>query len=534
MVSTPTGASSIKQSSQASEAVQNRFTCGSAIVWYLSATTLLLQLLTANRYGIFRDELYYIACSKHLAFGYVDQPPLIALVAWLERHIAGDSLLSLRFLPALAGATTVWLTGRLARVLGGRRFAQAMSAMAVMFACGYLAFFHLLTMNAFEPLLFTLCAYLVVRVIQTGNQRLWLWFGVVAGIGLENKYSMGLFGVGVAAGLLLTRERQVLRQRWIWLGLAIAVLIWLPNIVWNVQHHWPFLELIHNVRNSGRDVAEAPPSFLRDQAIFMNPVTVPLWLAGAWWYFFGRERKCQRRGRYRVLGWTWLVFLGIFMALRGKSYYVWPIYALLFAGGGVALEKWLARPRLQWIKSVYAAILVAGGALLAPVTLPILPPYTFVRYYEAIFRNPPQVEHQPLGPLRQQIYADMFGWEEMTQEVARAYYSLPPDIRTKTGIAAGSYGPAAAVDFYGAKYNLPLVISGHQSYWFWGWHGFSGESLLLIHESPRRARELCDNLQVVGHVYHPLSRGDEHFDIYWCEQHRWTLKQIWPEAKHWD
>jgi 4-amino-4-deoxy-L-arabinose transferase-like glycosyltransferase len=342
---------------------------------------LLAQLLTAFRYGIFRDELYYIACSEHLAWGYVDQPPLIALITWLERHIGGDSLLSLRFLPALAGAVTIWLAGRMARKLGGGRFAQALAAIAVLIAPGYLAFFHLLTMNAFDPLLWTACAYVVMRVIQTGNQRLWLWFGVLAGISLENKYAMLLFGFGIFVGLLFTRERKAFVRPWIWIATGIALLFWLPNVLWNIHHHWPFLELMRNVRASGRDVVLSPMAFFAQQALSMHPLTVPVWVGGLWWCFFGKSRAGnsqqlqkaeERRSMYAVLGWACLSVLITLIVLKGKIYYAWPIYPILFAAGGVAVESWMRSPRLKWAVPAYVTLLLSGGAFMAPMFLAIV------------------------------------------------------------------------------------------------------------------------------------------------------------------
>lgn len=502
-----------------------------AIVFALAAAAFLAQFLTATRYGIFRDELYYIACARHLAWGYVDQPPLIAFVTWLELHLGGASLYSLRFLPAVAGALTLWLAARLARALGAGTFGQALAALAVFISPGFLAFFHLLTMNAFEPLFWTAAAYVVVRLVQTGDQKLWLWFGFISGIGILNKWSMLSFGFALAIALFLTSERRAFARKWIWLGFAIAMLIWLPNVLWNIQHHWPFLELMRNVRASGRDVTRGPLGFLLDQAMFMNPVTAPLWIAGAWWYFFGRDPSTAARGRYRVIGWTWLVLLVLFIVLKGKSYYLWPVYPILFAAGGLAIERWTAA-RARFLRPVYVAAMLLMGALLAPMTLPVLSPQGFIHYQQALHLSPPQVEHQPNGPLNQQIYADMFGWEEMAREVARAYYALPADVRAKTALAASNYGDAGAIDYFGPRYGLPPAISGHQTYWFWGTHGYTGESLILVGESARRAHELCQNVDVVGHVYHPLSREDEHFDLYWCHPLRWSLQQIWPQAKH--
>ncbi len=507
---------------------------GPVIVLTVSAIAFLAQMLTASRYGYFRDELYYLDCARHLAWGYVDQPPLIALIAWLERHISGDSLYSIRFLPALAGALTVWLAGHLARRLGAGAFGQFLAAVAVLIAPGHLIFFHLLTMNAFEPLLWTAAAYLVVRIIQTGNQKLWLWFGLVSGIGILNKWSMLFFGCGIVLGLVLTPERRSLAHKWIWIGFAIAMLIWLPNVLWNIQHHWPFLELMANVRSSGRDVVQSPIPFLFDQAIFMHLFTAPIWIAGAWWYFFGRESSGEgTRGRYRVLGWTYLFLLVFFIAAGGKSYYLWPIYPMLFAAGGVAIEQWTSL-RARIVRPIYVTAIILGGALVAPIALPVLSPEGFIRYIQVSHLPIPEVEHQLTGPLHQQIYADMFGWEEMARETARAYNQLPPEIRAKTAIAASSFGEAGAIDLFGPKYGLPQAISGHQTYWFWGPRDYTGESVFLLRDNPRRAHELCENVDVIGHVEHPYSRGDEHFDIYWCHPMRASLQEIWPRAKHFD
>jgi MFS family permease len=514
--------------------LQSPFASGPVIVFAVATVAFLAQMVTASRYGYFRDELYYLDCARHLAWGYVDQPPLIAFVAWLERHLTGDSLYSVRFLPALAGALTVWFSGRLAFLLGAGTFGQLLAALGVLIAPGYLLFFHLLTMNAFEPLLWTLAAFLVARIIQTGNQKLWLWFGVVSGIGILNKWSMLFFGCGIVAGLVLTPERRALAHKWIWIGFAIAMLIWLPNIVWNIQHHWPFLELMGNVRSSGRDVVRSPIPFLIDQAFFMHFFTAPLWIAGVWWYFFGREPAGDgTRGRYRVLGWTYLFLLIFFIAVGGKSYYLWPVYPMLFAAGGVAIEQWTSRGA-RLLRPIYVTALVLGGALLAPVALPVLSPEGFIRYLQMSHLPIPEVEHQRTGPLRQQVYADMFGWDEMARETARAYGNLPPEIRAKTAIAASSFGEAGAIDFFGPKYGLPEAISGHQTYWFWGPREYTGESILLLRDNIDRAHELCENVDVVGHVQHPYSRGDEHFDIYWCHPLRWKLREIWPQAKHFD
>lgn len=529
---------------------------GPTIVLGLATIGFLVQILTATHYGYQGDELYYLECARHLAFGYVDQPPLIAFIACLERHVTGDSLYSVRLLPAVAGGCTIWLAGRLARVLGANAFGQVLAALAVLIAPGFLDRFHVLTMNAFEPILWTGAAYIIVRIIQTGNQKLWLWFGLISGIGLLNKYSMGFFGVAVVIGLLLTRERRAFLQIWIWLGCGLAMLIWVPNLIWNFQHHWPFLELMRNLQASGRDFVR-PTQFLNDQVFGMNFLALPLWLAGAWWYFFGGERPGRVYARYRVLGWTWLFLLSFFVVMRGKSYYLFPFYPILFAAGGLAVEGWTSLSRLRSLRGCYVVALVASGVVLAPLTLPVLSVPGFVRYQHALHLIQPEIKRQRNGPFRQKIDALVFGWwkrssitrraspihqidfsymqgwNTMVRETAHAYRSLPREVRHRTAILTRNYSEAAAIDFFGPKYGLPHAISGNQTYWLWGPRGFTGESILLLGDNAEYARKICSNFRVVGEVAYPYSLVYEHFEIYWCHPLRWNLQQVWPRFKAW-
>jgi hypothetical protein len=228
------------------------------IVWVLSAAVIILHVAFARQYGYFRDELYYIVCSEHLDWGYVDQPPLIAALTWLARHLLGSGLIAMRLLPALASGATVWMTAKFVRELKGGLFAQGIAALAVVLAPVYLVLWHWITMNAFEPLLWTTCAWFALRAMSSGNGKWWLWFGVVVGIGMENKYSMAFFGAALWGALLLTRERRWVISRWLWLGAAIALVVFLPNLIWLYRHGFPFLELMRNVRLTGRDVVRWP------------------------------------------------------------------------------------------------------------------------------------------------------------------------------------------------------------------------------------------------------------------------------------
>src|SRR5690348_1145749 len=258
-----------------------------------SATSLLLGLATAKialqlagiqHYGFFRDELYYMACGEHLAWGYVDQPPLIALIAWLARHLFGHSIAGLRIFPVLAGAAVVFLTGIFARELGGGRLAQSVAAVSILFAPAFLAFDSFFSMNAFEPLFWLLCAWIVVRIVKGARPKLWLVFGIVAGLGLENKHTMLVFGFAMAVGLLLTGERRLFRSKWIWIGACVALLVFLPNLIWEARHGWPQIQVVRNARLY-KNIPISPLDFLGEQVAFLNPIAFPLWLSGLVWYF---------------------------------------------------------------------------------------------------------------------------------------------------------------------------------------------------------------------------------------------------------
>jgi hypothetical protein len=497
------------------------FACAAALA------KLLLHFYAARRYGYFIDELYYLACAEHLGWGYVDQPPLIALIARMVRETLGDSLTAIHLLPALAGAGKVLLTALLTRELGGRRFAQGLASLCVLLAPGFLALDNWLSMNAFEPLFWMGCAWLAIRIIKTGNAKLWLWFGLLAGIGLENKYSMLIFGFAIVSGLLATPERRLLRSGWLCAGGLLAFLIFLPNLLWNIQHGFPFLELQRNIQRSGRNVDLTPLSFLFQEMLMMLPVAAPVWLAGLWFFLLHRDGK-----PFRALGWACVIAATLILVLNPRVYYLFPAFPMLFAAGAVLLESWFNRPRLQWIKYAYVAVLIVVGAVIAPMAVPVLPADRYIRYSTALGLQQPRIETHPLGPLPQ-LYADQFGWEEMTAEVARVYQSLPAEIRGRTAIFAQNYGQAGAIDFFGPKFGLPKAISGHQTYFLWGPRDYTGESMIVLHDRQENLEKQFAHVERAGHVGHPYSMPEEHFDIYYCRGLKGTLKDRWAGVKNW-
>ena len=509
----------------------SRYASGPAIVLYIATAVLVLQLATANRYGYFGDEMYHMACGEHMAWGYVDQPPLIAVFAWLTRHLFGTSLLAVRLFPALAGFTVVWLTGLLARELGGGRFAQGLAALCSACAGVYLILGHLFTMNVFEPLLWMGCAYVVIRIVKTGNQKLWLWFGLLAGLGLENKYSMAVFGFAVVVGLVLTAQRKAFASPWIWIAGAIAFAIFLPNLLWNAQRHWPFLELMHNIRASGRDMVFTPLGYLKAQVFLMTPVTFPVWLLGGLYFFFWTTGK-----PFRVLGWAFVTVLAVFIVLHGKDYYSSPAFPMVFAGGAIAIEQLSQRRRMGWLRAAVVTWIVAGTAALSPLFVPVLSPEGFLRYQAKL---PFQIQPDEKSMLREPMphyYASCFGWEEMVQAVAKAYASVPAEERADTAIFANNFAEAGAIDLIGPKYGLPKVISGHQSYWLWGPRSYTGHTVIVVGDTPEGASEWFDEVTVVERLHHPFAAPWENKPVLLCRRPKnpLMLKELWSKLKHWD
>src|ERR1044072_4640503 len=260
-------------------------------VYVIALLYFTLHLVTSTRYGYFRDGLYYLACSEHLAFGYVDQPPLIAILGWSARHTLGTSLPGLLLWPALAGSLRIILTAAFARELGAGRFGIALSAALAATPGVWWVIDHQFAMNSLEPLFWGGLAYVVLRLINTANPNLWLAFGAIAGVGLLNKYSIVIFATALLAGLLLTRHRRLLFTPWILLGGALALLIFSPNLIWNIQNHWPFLELMRNIRATGKDVILSPGMYLVQQVLMLNPVSFPFWFGGLLFYFVSRDGK---------------------------------------------------------------------------------------------------------------------------------------------------------------------------------------------------------------------------------------------------
>jgi hypothetical protein len=497
----------------------------------LVATKIFLHVPGLFRYGYFRDELYFLDCGRHLAWGYVDHAPLVGLYAKVVL-LLGGSLPAVRAFPLVAGSALVALTMVLARALGGGRFAQAMAGLAVVVAPVNLMVASILSMNVVEPLVWTGGALLIARIIRTADSRLWVWFGLLVGIGLLNKHSTLVFGLAVAAAVLATPLRRELKRPWIWLGAVTAFVVFAPNLAWQVHNGFPTLEDLRNVRESGKNVILAPIPFLAQQVMMIHPVLAPVWVAGLWHLLVGRGR------RFRPLGIIYLVLLGLFMALHGKDYYLAPAYPVLFAAGSAALEGWLARTSCLagrlWPQAAAFALIVSGGVVTAPLALPILSPEHHVSYRQALGVAPSKTEVAHEGPLPQ-LWGDQFGWPELVAEVARIYDALPAAERAEACVFAGNYGEAGAINLFGPRYGLPRAISAHQNHFFWGPPTDCPGRVMIVLQSDREDLErLFASVAEAGHHFHPWGMAEENGPIWVARGLKVPLVDLWPTLKHWN
>jgi 4-amino-4-deoxy-L-arabinose transferase-like glycosyltransferase len=515
-------------SNEANEPGRKFFAEGMLLVVAIAIGKLVLHCVFNNAYGYFRDEFDYLACGDHLAWGYVDQPPLLPFLVRVSRMVLGESLRSVRFIPAVASAAIVILTAMIARELGGRRFALVLAAVTVLVAPTYLSDGSLLTTNCLEPVLWMGCAYFAILAIKR-DPRYWLGFGVIAGLGMEEKYSIAIFGAGVVMGLLLTASRRTFLKKWIWIGGLIALLIFLPNLIWNVRNDWPFLQLMHNIRANGRDVQLSPLQFFLQQVLLLHPLTAPVWITGLVALLFS-----WRLRDYRMLAWSYLISFTAFVVLKGKNYYLAPIYPMLLAAGAVVIDRCVDRTRQVWLKPAMIIVLLAGGAWFLPIVVPVFSVDRFIAYMNTLPFTVPRSEHGHERAVLPQHYADQFGWQEMVAVTAQAWSRVPAEQRADCGVFAQNYGQAGAIDFFGPGYGLPKALSGHQTYFLWGPRNYSGQCLIVLDDKKERLDELFDQVEYVGSSDNPYAL-ERHVPVFICRGAKFgRLTDIWPQLKKWN
>ncbi len=480
-----------------------------------AALKLAIHLPVLTRFGYHHDELYFLACGRRPAFGYVDHSPLVPWIARLADELFGRSLFGLRISAPVAGASAVFLTGLLARRLGGGRFAQTVACLAMLVAPVNLRSGNMLSIPPFEMVFWIAGSYLVVRILQEDEPRLWPWVGLVAGAGLMNKHSMLFFGFGLAAALLLTPERRHLKSPWLYLGGALALAVFLPNLLWQARNDWPTVAFLRDL-NQGTMSGIAPLQFLLGQLLYFNLFSVPVWIAGLGFYFSSAGRP------YRVLGWIYVSVLILLISIGSKVYYLAPAYPALLAGGGVALERLAAEGR-AWLWPATLGALAAGGLIFLPTSLPILSIDGIERTVAALtfgtLRNLSEVTDDMRG---------MFGWRRRVAAVAEVYGRLTPEEQRDAVILASWYGVAGAIDYFGPAYGLPNAASPHLTYRLWGLPDGPLEPLIAADIPPDRLRELFQEVTVAAELeLDDAQPGHRRFVVALCRGPKVDLRRIW-------
>jgi hypothetical protein len=480
-------------------------------------------LATAFTGDYFRDEFYYLACRKRMAWGYVDQPPLSIAVLWIVTRVSGDSLVVLRALSAGFIAGSVYLTGVIARRFGGGPIARIVAMTAAAIAPMWLSIGSFYSMNAIDVFIWTAATLALIDVLDRPALSGWVRLGAILGLGLLNKISVLWLGGGIGVGLLLTARTQ-LRTPGPWLAGTIASVLFLPHVLWQVVNHWPTLEFIRNA-SADKMLVNAPLAFLSDQITSMHPFGSAIWIVGLGFLLFSARLR-----PYRLLGLVYLAVLLILITNRtSRSGYLAASYAPLLAAGGVAVAPWLSTPLRR---AAVLAVLVIGGALTLPVAIPLLSSDRYVAYSAALGIKPSTEEKKDLGRLPQ-FFADRQGWRAMVNQIGQAWDRLSPSERERAVVLTGNYGEAAAIEQLGRVAAMP-AISGHNNYWLWG-PGRASDTFIVLSRSRARQEARFVLVEDAGVIAcgdcMPYENG---LTIFIGRGLKLPLDQLWVQLKHFD
>ena len=500
------------------------------LIIIFASAKLLIHLITNGfaGYGIFRDELYYVACSNHLGAGYVDHPPFSIYVLAVSRFIFGDSLFALRLIPAIAGAFTVYFTGLTTRKMGGGESAVTIACASAVFAPIMLAYCTIYSMNSFDLLLWAIAAYIFVSLINEDNPRGWLLLGLIIGIGMLNKIGMAWFAIGLVPAVIFSPLRKHLKTVYPYLTAGIAFLVFLPFIIWNMTHDLAHLEFMRNaveMKYSGISRWD----FIFTQVYTMLPLTLIVALLGIYYYFGDKEGR-----KYMGLGIIFLTsFLILFINGHSKPEYLAAAYSIVFAGGGMMVEKLTRIRYLGWLKCGMTALIIILTIALLPLILPVISPESYIAYTKKIGLEESSVEGHELSELPQ-FYADMHGWENMARTVSDVYLTIPEEEREFTLAACHNYGEAGCVDYFRGKYELPPVIATHNNYWYWGFDHLDKDYRVFItyggdFEEYSSLFEEVEQVAVIKSKY--AIPYENNLPVFICRKLKGNIQEIWKEGK---
>jgi len=474
-------------------------------------------MFTNHQYGFHQDEMVVLDNANNLDWGFVEYPPLTPFLARIELTLFGLSLVSARTFSALASGVVFVLTGLMARELGGNRRTQIVAAVAAAIAPFALLMGALIQYVTFDFLWSVLIAYLVIRLLKTEDPRWWLAIGAVIGLGMMTKYTMIFFAAGVIGGVLLTDARRYLKSPWLWSGAALSVLMFLSNLIWQIQHNFVSLEFLSSIHARDVAIGRTQGYVIEQFLLSSNPFVIPLWIAGLIYLFRNQNGK-----RYRMIAWMYVIPFLIYLFTQGRSYYQASAYPMLFAAGAVAWQGWLEKMSAQRSRIVFGttwALIVIGAVIGGALSLPIAP------------------INSPLWDITSQvhdIFTEQIGWHEMIQTVAGIYDELPADEKSHTGIVAGENDEASALNLYGGEYGLPKAISGSDTFFLRGYGNPPPETLIVVGFTQENVNSLFEQCSVEGTVTNPYGVKNDLSDppnIFVCRGPRLPWDELWKQLK---
>ena len=490
-----------------------------AIMLGIALATVLIHLWTGNKFGFHRDELATLEDARHLDWGYVAYPPITPFFGRLSLELFGTSLNGFRFFAYIAQAIAVVLAGMMAIHLGGKRWSVIVTCLAGVPFC--LVGGALMQYVSFDYLCWVLAAYFVVRLVTSRDPRWWLGIGSAIALGMMAKYTMGIFALGIVAGVLATDFRQHLKSKWLWMGVALSLLIFLPNFIWQAQHGFISLDFLKHIHERDIRIGRTK-DFLPDQ-IKLTLFALPLWLLGLYFTLIS-----QRGKRFRMLGWMYVIPLALFVIAKGRGYYLGAAYPMLYAAGAVALEMWkddwpenLPAWRTLAFQSIVGIALLANIAIIGTLTLPV----------GTINSEWWKVASKIQGDFREEL-----GWEELAETVAKIRDGIPQNERARLGILAGNYGEAGALNLYGPQYGLPRAISGINSFWQRGYGDPPPETLIVIGISDKYRNAHFSSCELAGHTGNKYGVANEETedypDIYICRGMKQSWQEFWKDFRY--
>ncbi|HEX5942128.1 MAG TPA: glycosyltransferase family 39 protein [Anaerolineales bacterium] len=488
------------------------------ILLLLALGGILIHILLNGQYGFHRDELDVLMNARRLDWGYVAYPPFTPFVARLGLELFGESLRGLRVFSAIAQGIVMILAGLMARDMGGRRNAQVLAAFAVFSAPIALMAGTWIMYFAFDYLWWVLVAFFMVRLLATDNPRYWLGIGVGIGLGMMTKFTMGFWVIALVIAVLVTPARKYLRSKWLYIGAGLALLIFLPNLVWQIQHDFISLRFLSTIHARDIQWGRADDFLIEQLYGTTNPFSLPLWTVGLSLCLFGASMK-----RFRALGWMFLVTFLLFLLNRGRAYYVAPAYVMLLAAGCVGLEQWFESRTMRTRRLGFGLLWGAQviGSLIAIVLMKPVAPINSSLWEITSSVNEDVVE--------------MIGWQDLTAQVAQVYRSIPENEKPSTVILAGNYGEAGALDLYGKQYDLPLVISGTNSLWYRGYGEPEPETVIVVGFESSYASNFFSSCRYSGKVTNSYRVKNEetthHTGLYICREPRRPWEDMWQDMQ---